>query len=213
MNTNEIEDHETQLVKSFIDRYKNIFLLGLCALLVIIGGARFWQSRSLDVSQRASDAFQEMLVVDLQGANKEAVAKAQYLIEEFPRSPYAQFAALMLAKIHANEGNLDGAADKLNWVIQQSLSKKFAGDLAKLRLAGVLQAQGKYVEALELLDVSKDSKYASLFAEARGDIYLAQQEVDKAKEAYLQAMYSLMPGTQAPILQMKLVDLGVNNNA
>lgn len=213
MNIGEIEDQETQIVKNFIDRYKGVFLIGLCALLVIIGGARYWQSRSLDVSQRASDAFQEMLVANVQGSQNEASAKAQYIVDEFPRSPYAQFAALLLAKLQANEGNLDKAAEQLRWVIEQPIAKKFAGDLATLRLAAVLQAQGNYTEALGLLAVSKDSKYASLFAEARGDIYLAQQDIDKAKEAYMQAMYNLMPGVQAPILQMKLVDLGVNNNA
>lgn len=213
MNTGEIEDQETRLVKSFIDRYKGVFLLGLCVLLTIIGGARYWHSKTMSTSQRASDAFQEMLVADLKGEQKQAIAKAAYIVEDFPRSPYAQFAALQLAKIYANDGDLDAAADRLRWVIQQPSAKKFAGSLATLRLAAILQAQGNYSQALELLEVPKDSKYASLFAEARGDIFLAQQEVNKAKEAYMQAMYSLVPGMQAPILQMKLVDLGVNDNA
>lgn len=213
MNTGDIEDQETQLVKNFIDRYKGIFLLGLCVLLTIIGGARYWHSKTMSTSQRSSDAFQEMLVIELKGDKKQVADKAEYIVKDFPRSPYAQFAALQLAKMYANDGNLDAAADKLEWVIQQPSAKKFAGSLATLRLAAILQAQGKYAQALELLEVPKDSMYASLFAEARGDIFLAQQEVDKAKEAYQQAMYSLMPGMQAPILQMKLVDLGVNNNA
>lgn len=120
---------------------------------------------------------------------------------------------VFIAKHLVNASELDQAADKLRWVIQNASAKDVTLHLAKLRLATILQEQNKLDEALDLLSGKVDGAFASLYDEARGDVYLAKHDLVQAKEAYLKAMTSLPPGTQAPLLQMKLVDLGVDHNA
>lgn len=207
------EDQTAAAVKTFINKYQRLFWWILIGFAVVAGGTRYWQQNRLQRSAAASDAYQQMLIADSHGDQQIANAKGQYLMEDHTSTPYAQFAALLMAKNLANANELDQAAEKLRWVLAQPSAKKVAGHLATLRLAAVLQAQGKLDEALEILSTKVDGAFAGLYEEARGDVYLAKQDLNQAKDAYTKAIASLPPGVPAPLLQLKLADLGVENNA
>lgn len=82
--------------------------------------------------------------------------------------------------------------------------------VARERLARVMQERGNLDAALKLLNEAKPSKaYIAIYEEAKGDLHLAKGDRAQAKTAYLKALASVPTGAQAPLLHMKLLDVGV----
>lgn len=213
MEQNITENQRLHVMLQFIKRHQKLFWASLVGIAVIVAAVTFWQQRTLQKSLRASEVYQQMLMAEFANDPPVIKAKGQYLIEEYARTPYAQMAGLLLAKDLVKDGELDRAADQLRWVIKHASSRPIILELAKLRLAYLLQYQGKSEEALKLLTTPKTQAFTSLYAEARGDIYVSQQNLEQARVEYLQAVENLPAGTRAPLLQLKLTDLGVDNHA
>lgn len=205
------ENQELAMIKNFLGRYKGLIIGLLLFFVLALVGTNFWYSKRYNTATRASHIFQEMVFAELQQDAKSAVAKGSQLMTEYSNSPYAQFAGLLLAKIAVAEGDLNKAAEKLRWVAARKSDKDIARHLATVRLAAVLQQQGKLDEALNLVKSDPDKAFISLYAQARGDIYVALGDIEAAKTAYKIAQQSLPQGVQSPLLQMKLLDLGVSD--
>ena len=128
------------------------------------------------------------------------------LKKEFSASTYAQFAALMIARVEVQEGNLAAATTELEWVIAQQGDVEVR-TLATLRLAKLLGAQNQYDEALALL-VDADDAWQLGRLETRGDLLVAQGDLDAARAAYTEAsLLAATSGTNNPLLGLKLDNL------
>lgn len=207
------QNQEIATIVGFFKKYKGIMIGLLLFFLVTLVGTNFYYNRRYNSAARASNIFQEMVYAELSQDAQSAVAKGSQLMSEHKNSPYAQFAGLLMAKIAVAEGDLNKAAEKLRWVATLKKDKDIAGHLATVRLAAVLQQQGKLEEALALVSQDPDKAYLALYAQARGDIYVAMGNVEAAKNAYKLAHQSLPQGMQSPLLQMKMLDLGVSDEA
>ncbi len=207
------ERDELAIFKQFFKKYGRLLIILTVFFLVLMVAVNFWYGRRSSTSTKASQIFQEMVYAEIQQDNDAATAKGKQLMSEYKNTPYAQFAGLLLAKMSVVQGDLDAAATNLQWVVDHKRSGDIAGHLATVRLASVLQQQGKLDQALELVSKDSDSAYTSLYAQARGDILVAKGELDKARDAYQLAVQSLPAGAKSPILQMKLLDLGSTNEA
>lgn len=125
-----------------------------------------------------------------QAKQQEVLAVAQELADEQSATLYGDFAQLYLAKI---------AADKQDWQSAKAELKKVSDaaensaikDLAQLRLARVLAAEGDADGALEILKEAQNKAFASLYAEASGDIYVSKGELENARQAFQKATDSL----------------------
>lgn len=208
----QIENDELTALKQFFNRYSKLMLALLIFFLLVLIGGNYWRKNHLAYTREASQIFQEMVMADMHRDPQSTNAKAEQLMTEYTKSPYAQFAGLLLAKIAVNDGDLTRAEAKLRWVMDNG-KQNIAQHLATVRLAAILQQQGKLDEALALVAKDPDQAYTVLYAQARGDIYVAKGELQQARDAYTLAMQSLPAGVQSPLLQMKLVDLGETNNA
>ncbi len=168
-------------------------LVGLTAYF----GFQWWQTQQQRQAEQASAMYSELLVAVQPSGNEslsdENISTASYLVdqiqESFPKSQYAANAALLKAKLAINQGELDLAAESLMWVLEQG--GKTTSSIAALRLSRVYFAQGKYDDALTTINTVNDEAYTSLSSELRGDILLAQNNIDGAKEAYQQAINTL----------------------
>lgn len=207
------ENPELMLVMQFLRKYGRLMIILFVLFFVILLSGKFWVSSKQTNANNASQIFQEMMFADMQQDPQTAVAKGGQLMQDYTKTPYAQFAALLLAKMAVGEGNLDQAAEKLHWVIDQKSSQNIARHLAVVRLVAILLQQNKIDDAFALVNKDPDKAYTSLYAQARGDVYVAKGDLEEAKKAYMLAMQSLPKGVQSPILQMKLLDLGVDPNA
>jgi predicted negative regulator of RcsB-dependent stress response len=168
---------------------------------VLVFSYRYWQDYTVTQSQNASNIYSSV---------QQDAAKSQAQIEQlktdYAETPYASLAALHSAKNYALKGDNAAAIKELDWVVSHS-SEVLTQDLAKLRLARVYIASKQLDKASTLLEDSFPNAYTSLVSELKGDIHLAKQEVQKAREAYDKALLS-SKGLASDYLKMKRDDLG-----
>ena len=186
----------------------------ILTIAVSVGGVLSWnayQDHQTNESELASVYFQQLMTSAPEGQLGETeIAEIRYnsdlLKKEFSASTYAQFAALMIARVEVQEGNLAAATTELEWVIAQQGDVEVR-TLATLRLAKLLGAQNQYDEALALL-VDADDAWQLGRLETRGDLLVAQGDLDAARTAYTEAsLLAVTSGTNNPLLGLKLDNL------
>lgn len=206
-------NQESLMLKQWWRKYAKLIAVALIVFIALAAGVNYWRTNRVHSANAAAQVFQDMVLAELRQDPQTATAKGAQLLSEYSDTPYAQFSGLLLAKIAVNSGDLDQAVEQLQWVADQSSVKDISKHLATVRLSAVLLQQNKLDEALALVAKDPDQAYAALYAQARGDVYVAKNEPEQAKIAYQLAMQSLPDGMQSPVLQMKLLDLGGTPNA
>ena len=186
------------------------------ALSVSAFGWQAWQEQQRAASsENASDLYQAMLQ-SVSGAPGDAalaeqgMAIGEQLKADYDGSVYAQFAALHLARLAVERGDLTEAETQLRWVLGKADKGSDTAQLAQLRLARVLAASGDIDQALAILESGAQGAYQASYAMARGDILLARGRSDEARAAYTQALSlaGANPGqVNLAILQQKLQSL------
>jgi predicted negative regulator of RcsB-dependent stress response len=176
-------------------------------------GYRAWESRQASRAIEAGQRFAAML--DAIGASKrdEGVRIAGELTGDYADTPYADQATLVLARLDVDSGDFAAAEKRLAAVAGASKDPDLR-IVARLRLARVQLAQGRYDDALKTLDAVATPAVAARVLELKGDVRLAQgdraaalAEWNKAKDA---AAADPTAGTQvdSELLQLKIDELG-----
>ena len=189
-------------------------LLGgvLIGVGILFGGKYWWENRNFH-AEAASIEYEAMIQSLTQNKTEEASDHAAALLGQYADTPYAGLAALTMAKIKTDKGDLATAKSHLRWAIDNVQLPEVQTE-AQIRLARVLLAEEKYDEALQRLDGIKSPEYKAATEELKGDIYVARGDKEKARIAYGIAMAELdQSSTNASprlrnFLQMKLDDLG-----
>lgn len=186
----------------------------ILTIAVTVGGVLSWnayQDHQVNQAEIASAYFQQLMNSSPAGQLSDTeIAEIRYnsklLKAEFGSSSYAQFAALMLARVEVQDGDLPAAAAELQWVLTQQGDAE-VNALATIRLAKVLSAQDQHSEALALL-VDGDDAWQLGRLETRGDVLVAQGDLDAAREAYSAAsLLAMAGGVNSPLLGLKLDNL------
>ena len=86
-------------------------------------------------------------------------------------------------------------------------SQESVATVAKIRLARALVSTGKLNEAKKIIAENFPKSFASIIAEIKGDIYYAENNIPKAREAYDEAILS-SGGEGTQLLKLKRDDLG-----
>lgn len=176
-------------------------------------GYRAWEARQASRAVAAGQRFAAML--DAIGASKrdESLRIAGELTGEYADTPYADQATLVLARVDVDSGDLAAAEKRLAAVAGASKDPDLRV-VARLRLARVQLAQGRYDDALKTLDAVAAPAVAARVLELKGDVRLAQgdpaaalAEWNKAKVA---AAADPAAGAQVDteLLQLKIDELG-----
>lgn len=175
-------------------------------------GWQSWQERVQEQSEAASTVYQSMLdAINVTGGgaaspDQEATVRhlAGTLKTDFSGTTYAHFAALHLAKLAVNDGDLATAESELRWVLNSGPDADLQR-VTQLRLARVVAAAGNPVAALTMLQGETVGTYAAAYAEAEGDIQQQLGDAGAALEAYQRAAaLQLDSGTESPTLELKL---------
>lgn len=203
------EQEQIQQLKNWVKQYGPTILLGIFIALVLSGGWRYWQHYNTRILTHASAVYDEMMAMRAQNNTLGTVIQSKKLLKHYAKTPYAEMAAMMLARDAVNNKKYNEAITQLNWVIDHSKTPS-TREIARIRIARILIAEKKPDEALNLLSTVDDTNFIGLVDEVRGDAYLAKNDKVSAKKSYQLAL-SEIPNAEIsrPILEMKFHDLAL----
>lgn len=212
-------DHlsEEEQIEAFKRWWAENGLQLIAGLVLVVGGYfgwQFWQDRQQQQVEQASDLYIEMIDIVASQADggrlsleKEvAIGKlADQLKAEFSGSGYAQFAALLKAKLAADNKELDLAAAELQWAMDSDPTPE-TERLVRLRLARVEAARGNIEGALQMVQGVDPQDMKSAYEEAKGDFYMQQGNTAAAFTAYESALAANQSSDPmlSNILQLKI---------
>ena len=203
------EQEQLDALKSFWNKQGNL----VTAVLVLVLGAfaawNGWQYWQRDQAVKAGAMYDELERASTAADAERAGRIFNDLKERFPRTAFAQQAALLVAKTQFDKGQLDAAAASLQWLTQSGTDDELR-TVAQLRLAGLHAQAKRYDEALKALDGATAAGFEGLVADRRGDVFILQGKKAEAVTAY-QAAYKVL-GEKLDyrrLVDAKLTALGV----
>lgn len=201
------EQEQVDALKAFWARYGNLIMWTVTLLLALFAGYNYWMKLQRDKSSEASTLYGELKSAADAGDAKRAAQIFGDMQAKAPKTTFAQLGALLLAKTQAEAGDAANATANLQWVADNGNDENAA--VAHMRLAGLLADAKKYDDALKQLALVKPASFLPLVSDRRGDIQLAQGQVDAAAKAYKVAYDGLPATAQYRILvEAKLTRLG-----
>ncbi|MDX1302479.1 YfgM family protein [Photobacterium sp.] len=201
MEVYETEEQQVEAIKSWWKENGKAVVLGAVIGLGGLYGWRYYQGEIQSAKEQASETYTQAMN-SLDSGSENAIAEVKAFIAANESSQYSVLAALQLAKAQVKQGDLDGAAEQLTWVVGQTKDEAIL-PLATTRLARILAEQQKFDEALAELDKVTIASWQAKVSELRGDIFLQKGDAIAAREAYVSAQQL----GASPALQMKLDDL------
>jgi predicted negative regulator of RcsB-dependent stress response len=181
---------------------------GIALGAALIFGYRYYDGYQNDRALRAAAQFDAMATaLQLNDAAKSQQI-ADGLIKDFPSSPYADQAQLVVARLAVDSGQLANAIAPLTQVMTHSKDLELR-HVARLRLARVLIDQGKPDDALKTLAEDSWGAFTSRAHEVRGDAFFAKKDTKSALTEYQAALLGGDPGNvDSALVQLKIADLG-----
>lgn len=191
-------------VKKWISKYAGTIIIGIVLGLVAVYGIQYWQTNQMQNKEEASMAFQQFIAMPADQDEKAYADAAKSIVKNYPKTPYASLASLLLAKKYADYRQYQDAVLQLQWVLQHSDNSQFK-QIAALRVSRLYLFLKQYDKANSVLDKTYDASYQVMLDEQRGDIALAQGDTQKARVLYAKALND-NPGSDVlrPLLTVKL---------
>lgn len=181
------EEEQIEALKRWWKDNGTAVIAGLVLGLAGLFGWRSWQSHIRAQADAASIAYQDMMSKMAENKPKAAAEVGTALVKKYPGSAYASLAALTLAKVHADRGELDKAETQLKWAVAHSDIAEVK-NIARIRLGRVLLSAGKPDQAWNAIAPLKSDTSLISLDELKGDILAAQGKKQAARTAYLQAL-------------------------
>ena len=202
------EQEQVDALKAFWQQYGNLITWALVAALLVYAGITGWQWWQREQAGHAGAMFDEFERAANAGDLDRTTRVWADLKERYPRTAYAQQAAMLAAKLQLDKGKPDDARASLTWVIEHAVEDDYKA-LARLRLAALLLDAKQYDDALRQLDAVPAGPYAALAADRRGDVLMAQGNKDAARAAYQQAFQAMADKVEyRRLVDAKLTALG-----
>lgn len=178
------------------------------SMVVIIGSIGAWQflsHRNLQKAEAASGLYEALLSAVREHDVPKAESLEQQLVSRHPKSPYATLSALLVAPL---------LPEKTIAYLELAVALNAKGPfvhIARVRLARAMAAEKHVQEALNLLNgVIPPESYIRLYEEAKGDFYVQDNQIAKAKAAYALAIQNTPMGVPVSWLELKQSELSDN---
>jgi len=208
------EEEQVEALKKWWEENGRSTVVAIIVALGLGFGWQGWQKHRQTELDAASNSYQNLLQqiasVEAGSDQKGIVTLGEEIKREYGGSTYAQFAALHLARLAVNRGDLSEAEAQLRWVLGRADRGSDTQQLAQLRLARVLASAGDREQALSILASNEVGTYEAAYAVARGDILLMQGRNDEARESYSAALMLAARGdgqVNLDMVQQKLQSL------
>lgn len=212
------EEEQVEAIKNWWKENGRSTVIGVAVAVIAVFGWRGWQDHQQQTAENASVLYQSMVEKALvqpgqtlsEADRKSAEYMANQLKTDYESTGYAQYAALWLAKLQADQGNLDAAKAELQWLMDQKPEAPIA-QLAKLRMAQLLLAAGDAQVALTQLGSAPEKGYEAAYFELKGDLLNTLGRAAEARQAYESAQAADSSNAR-PLIAMKSDDLAGAGN-
>jgi predicted negative regulator of RcsB-dependent stress response len=202
------DDEQLEHVKRLAAEYGPWMIGAVVVGLGLMYGMRYYTGHQNDTALRASAQFGDMTSA-LQHNDRTQTRKiADGLIRDYPGSPYADQAKLIIARLYVDDGQDANAIPLLNQIMDNSKDTELR-HVARLRLARVLIDSGKPDDALKTL-ADAPGAFAARYHEVRGDAFYAKKDLRQAASEYQAALGEGAEGSvDSALLALKIADLGL----
>lgn len=202
------EQEQLDELKSWWGQYRKFVLLIVVAAAVTGGGIQGWRYYENNQALEAGELYSQLQGAVGSGEQKKVQDIAAVMVDKYPRTNYAVFAALAGAKAAFDSGDIAAAKLRLQWVVDNAKEDEMR-DIARLRLAAVLLDEKQYDAALKLLETGHGASLNALYADLKGDVLAAQGKNNEARAAYQLALdKSDAKSAYRALIQIKLDALG-----
>ena len=211
----ESDEEQLEVLKNWWDENGTSLITTVVLALGVVFGYRAWEHNVRETGEAASSAYENLVQAtsDLEDENLRttALSLGEELKTEHDGSAYATFAAMHLAKIAVEQGDLIKAQAELEWAISQKPEQRLE-TIARMRLARVLVAKGDATAAMaKLLNYEPAEGQQATWEEVKGDVFVALGDKANARQSYLMALEHLGDGRSRPLLELKLADIPVTS--
>jgi predicted negative regulator of RcsB-dependent stress response len=202
------EQEQIDALKAWWRQYGRLVIAAVIAFIVGVAGVQGWLYYKTQTANKASDVFAQLEEAVRVSDAKRTGDLAKQLKADYARTAYAARGALLAAKAAAEAGDAKGAEEQLRWAVDNARDEPTRA-LANLRLAALLLDGKNYDDALKVLSAAHPEPFAALFADARGDVYVAAGKVSEARLAYQAALDKLpKSNTYRNVVEVKRDALG-----
>jgi predicted negative regulator of RcsB-dependent stress response len=204
MEINETDEQRLESIKAWWKENASSVITGLLLGLALLFGGKSWVAYQDRKAEEASNIYVTLTTALVRGDESLVNDRAGVLIGEYSSTPYATLAALALAKLKLDQGELEAARAQLQWAMDKTGSEALQ-PLVRLRLARVMVAEGNLDGAESLLaQAPAERAYAPLYNELQGDIHAARGALNEARAEYEIALAALPPeSAERGLLQLK----------
>ncbi|MBT3195272.1 MAG: tetratricopeptide repeat protein [Candidatus Ruthia sp.] len=193
------EDEQAEQIKKWLRENGPQIIAGIVMGLSGIWGFDYYNNYQHEQSINARTAYLSVV----SNPNSPTLATLQ---SDHKDSDYAQQSVLMMAKHAVSAGNYQQAIEYLSPLLKTE--NEFIANTAKLRSAAIYLQIGNHDQALSVLGTDENSAFDALYNHTKGDIYLAQNNIDSAKKHYQLALGQLSNDSElSNLIQIKLNDL------
>ena len=205
MEIYETEEEQLDALKRWWKENGQSTIIGLVLGVAIILGWNYWQDHKKAQTEQASALYSQL--IQAIGADKKDSAEklAERIQEQYPKTEYAAYSGLLLAKLKVQQG--DAAKAKAILKDIAAGTNKELSNIAKIRQVRLMLASGEYEQGLKLIndvDPATSSSFSGNYDELVGDLYVALDRLDQARSSYQKAVEN---GYKSPLLQFKIDDL------
>jgi len=202
------EQEQISTLRAWWNQWGALTLIAVALTLAAVAGYQGWSWYKNGQSVKASELYATALKQVRAGQTEQARSTVAALVERHGSTGYAPLAQLLSARLSFEAGDMAAARQSLQWVVEHTRDEQMKS-LARYRLAGLALDEKQYDEALKLLDGKADDPMANLYADLRGDVYLAKGSAAEARAAYQTALEKTDPRSPLRnLIQIKIDALG-----
>ena len=196
------EKEQLDQMRAWWKEYGAFVIGGIVIGAGLLFGINHYQSSKLQAQLEASAAYEELVVLVMDGKLEDAEAAADEITTSYGDTSYAGQTGLAMARLYMDKNRDQDAADALLGVVDSDADSEVK-DVARLRLARIYLYQDKAQEVVDLLAGEDVGAFAAPYGEALGDAYTALGRIAEAQDAYQKI---LMDSSQRGTVDQQLVE-------
>jgi predicted negative regulator of RcsB-dependent stress response len=194
------ERQQVEQVKAWVKENAAWAVGGLVIGFVLLFGMKQWNLYTAKQAQGAAEKYQLVLQALTTNKTEDADKTIKELRDDYARTPYADLATLAYVRFDVEAGRLEEASKRLQSLIASTRDPELTV-VARLRLARVQAALGKYDDALKTLGDTKEP----VFQDIRGDVLFQKGDRAGAVEAWNSVLSAGdARGVDRPIIELKI---------